>query len=92
MNKLYGKPFLLIKAICCLLLTPLFLLISSLVNTEDPFVYLLISTVPVMALYTVPYWVTLHCIRKYPVNKIGKYIALDALCVYLPTVAGILGY
>ncbi len=92
MQKLYSKPVLIIKSICCLLLTPIFLIISSLISTEDPFLYLLAATIPVMLLYALPYWLSVHNIRKYPVTGIGRYIGLDALTLYLPTVSGILIY
>ncbi len=84
MDKLYSKSALIIKIVFCALLSQLYLLISSLLSVEDNFLFILLVTVPIFCLYTVPFWVSLIYIKRFRVNKILKYITLDALCCLLP--------
>lgn len=92
MDKLYSKQSLIIKAVCCFLLAPLYALLSSLIIVENSFIYILASVVPICSLFTVPFWLSLMFIKKYRVAKIVVFIAYDfAVCV-LPAMFGVLFY
>ncbi|MBE6691778.1 MAG: hypothetical protein E7586_00395 [Ruminococcaceae bacterium] len=88
MDKLYSKAALITKAVFCVCLSPLYMLLSALLTIEDGFLYLVFSIVPVVCLYTIPFWITLIFIKKYPVVKIGKYALFDCLCCFAPAVLG----
>ncbi len=89
MDKYYSKAALTVKAVFCVCLSLLYMLLSALLNIEDGFLYLIASIFPVVCLYTVPYWVSLTYIKKYPVIKIGKYALLDALSCFVPAALSI---
>ncbi len=72
------------------MLAPLYILLSYAINTEDGFLDIILSVIPIGCLYTVPFWISLGYIKKYRVEKPGKYIALDALVCLLPAIFGIL--
>ena len=90
MDKLYSKPLLVIKAIYCICLCPLNVLISSYITVEDAFIYLMLCAVPVGCLFTVPFWFSAVYLKKYIVTKIGKYVLLDALSCVVPAIFGVL--
>ncbi len=90
MDKYYSKSFITAKAVGCLLLSPLFLLISSVLSIENVFVTIVLSVVPVGCLFTLPFWLTLNFIRKFRTSKIGKYILLDAVSCLIPAIFGVL--
>ncbi len=91
MERLYSKRALIIKAVFCILLSPLYVIISSLINIENVFIYVIISAIPTACLYTIPFWLSLHYIIEYRIaGKIGKYILLDLGVCFAPAVLGIL--
>lgn len=90
MDKLYSKQALMVKAVFCVMLAPLYTLIAQLVSVEDGFLYIFLSTVPVGCLFTIPFWFSLLYLKKYRVNRIGKYILLDFFICVLPAIFGIL--
>ena len=89
MDKFYSKAALITKAVFCVCLSPLYIFISALLTIEDGFLYLICSINPVVCLYTVPFWISLRHIKKYPVFKIGKYAFLDLACCLTPAILGI---
>lgn len=90
MDKLYSKQILIIKAVFCFLLSPLYSIFSYLLNVENAFLYVVFSLMPIACIYTVPFWVSLSYIKKHRVYKIGKYIVYDLVSVTLPSFMGIL--
>lgn len=92
MDKLYSKQILILKAVCCLLLAPLYALLSRLLTIEDGFVYILVSIVPVMCVYCLPFWLSLSYIKKYRVSTIGIYVLWDAVVCLIPAFLGTLFY
>ncbi len=89
MDKLYSKPILVIKAVFNVLLSPLYMILSSLLTLEDGFLYVLFSCVPIGCLFTIPFWFSLNHIRAYRVNRIGKYIRYDAVSCLFPATLGV---
>ena len=89
MDKFYSKAALITKAVLCVCLSPLYMLISALLTIQDGFLYLVCSIVPVVCLYTVPYWISLVYIKKYPVAKIGKYAIFDLIFCLIPAILSI---
>ncbi len=89
MDKYYSKAALIIKAVFCVCLSLLYMLLSALLNIEDGFLYLICSIFPVVCLYTIPFWISLAYIKKFPVLKVGKYVILDSLCCFLPAILSI---
>ena len=90
MDKLYSKKVLVIKAVFCLLLAPLYTLISRILYFEDAFLHILISIVSTGCLFTIPFWFSLLFIKKHRVSKVGKYIVYDFIVCFAPSVLGIL--
>lgn len=89
-EKVYSKSAIIIKVIFSLMLAPMYLLCSSFMNIEDGFLYIILSVVPIACLYTLPFWVSLVHIKKYPSQSIGKYILIDSISCLIPAVSGIL--
>lgn len=90
MNKLYSKSFLIVKAVFCVGLSPLYMIISSLLTVEDNFLYIIISAVPIGCLYTIPFWLSISYMRKFRVSGIAKYILYDAVYCLAPATLGVL--
>ncbi len=90
MSNLYTKSSLLIKAVSCVLLGPLMMLLASLVDAVDPFVHILLASIPVGCLYTIPFWLTLKQFKTYRCSSIKSFALWDALSCLLPAVIGIL--
>lgn len=90
MDKLYSKQSLILKAVICILLSPLYILLSSLLTIENGFLYIIISALPIGCIYTVPFWLSLINIRKYRMNRIGQYIVYDMVSCLFPGIIGIL--
>ena len=90
MDKLYSKKALIIKAVCCVLLGPLFVLINAVTEIEHMLLNLAVPVLVISCLYTVPFWLTLTHIKKYRVDGIKAAIKLDALCCLLPAFAGVI--
>jgi hypothetical protein len=90
MDKLYSKISLVIKAVFCFILAPLYALLSSLITVEDNFLFILLAIIPVASLYTVPFWFSLERFKRFRVKLIGKYILFDTITCLLPAVFGIL--
>ena len=84
MDKLYSKRVIIYKAVLCALLAPLYALLSYSIPSDNFFLYLAVTTVPIGCIYTLPFWTTLNWIRKYRVEKIGKYMLLDFLLCLIP--------
>ena len=89
-EKVYSKSAIIIKVIFSLMLAPMYVLFSSFMNIEDGFLYIILSVVPIACLYTLPYWVSLVYIKKYPSPSIGKYILFDFVSCLIPAFFGIL--
>ena len=85
MDKLYSKQILIIKAVFCFLLSPLYSIFSYLIEVENAFLYVVLSLMPIACVYTIPFWVTLTFIKKYRVSKISKYAIIDLLSVTVPS-------
>ena len=77
---------------CSLLLAPLYALISNLITIEDGFLYILVSIIPIMCLYCIPFWISLLYLKKYRVTGIGSYILWDATVCFAPAAFGTLFY
>ncbi len=92
MDKLYSKQILILKAVSSILLAPIYALLSHLLTIEDGFVYILVSVVPIMCLYCIPFWLSLVQIIKFRVSHIGIYILWDATVCFVPAVLGTLFY
>ena len=90
MDKLYSKQILIIKAVFCFLLSPLYSIFSYLIEVENAFLYVVLSLMPIACVYTIPFWVTLTFIKKYRVSKISKYAIIDLLSVTVPSFLGVL--
>ena len=90
MDKLYSKQILIIKAVFCFLLSPLYSIFSYLIEVENAFLYVVLSLMPIACVYTIPFWVTLTFIKKYRVSKISKYAIIDLLSVMVPSFMGVL--
>lgn len=90
MDKYYSKNSKIYKAVFSLMLAPLYMLLSYAINTDDGFLDIILSVIPIGCLYTVPFWISLAYIKKYRVERLGKYIALDALITLMPAIFGIL--
>ena len=90
MDKLYSKQILIIKAVFCFLLSPLYSIFSYLIEVENAFLYVVLSLMPIACVYTIPFWVTLTFIKKYRVSKISKYAIIDLLSVTVPSFMGVL--
>ena len=90
MDKLYSKQILIIKAVFCFLLSPLYSIFSYLIEIENAFLYVVLSLMPIACVYTIPFWVTLTFIKKYRVSKISKYAIIDLLSVTVPSFMGVL--
>lgn len=90
MDKLYSKQILIIKAVFCFLLSPLYSIFSYLIEVENAFLYVVLSLMPIACVYTIPFWVTLTFIKKYRVSKISKYAIIDLLSVTIPSFMGVL--
>jgi len=86
MDKLYSIKVLVLKAVFCFLLAPLYALISLLFTVEDGFMYILLSIIPTGCLFTIPFWFSLVKIKKYRVSKIGKYIVYDSITCLIPAI------
>ncbi len=89
-EKIYSKSAIIIKVIFSLMLAPMYVLFSSLMNIEDGFMYIILSVVPIACLYTLPYWVSLVYIKKYQSKAIGTYVFFDSVSCLLPAFSGIL--
>ena len=89
-EKVYSKSAIIIKVIFSLMLAPMYVLFSSFMNIEDGFLHIILSVVPIACLYTLPYWVSLVYIKKYPSPSIGKYILFDSVSCLIPAFFGIL--
>ena len=90
MDRLYSKQILIIKAVFCFLLSPLYSIFSSLIYTDNVFLYTVLSFMPIACIFTVPFWITLNYIKKYRVFKISKYVILDFVSVIAPSFMGVL--
>lgn len=90
MDKLYSKRANFLKAFICLLLSPLYILISSIIKIDDVFLYAFFSAIPIGCLYTIPFWLSVMHLKKYRVKKIGKYILNDFAFCFSPAMLGIL--
>jgi hypothetical protein len=90
MDKLYSKQILIIKAVFCFLLSPLYSIFSYLIEVENAFLYVVLSLMPIACVYTIPFWVTLTFIKKYRVSKISKYAKIDLLSVTVQSFMGVL--
>lgn len=90
MDKLYSKHSLIIKAVLCFLLSPLYSIFSYLIDIENGFLYIVFSILPVACLYTIPFWMSLSFIKKHRVEKIGQYVIKDFVSVLTPSFLGVL--
>ena len=90
MDKLYSKQILIIKAVFCFLLSPLYSIFSYLINVDNAFIYVVLSLMPFACIYTVPFWVSLTYIKNHRVLKIGKYALWDLFSVTIPSFLGVL--
>ncbi len=82
MDRIYSKKALALKAVYCFLLPPVYLLLSSLITAEEPVLYVFLTFFPVGCAYTVPFWVTLSHIKKFPVKSIKAPVLYDlAFCL-----------
>ncbi len=84
MDRLYSKSALIIKAAFCVILAPLYMLLSNLLYIEDGFLFILVTVIPIGCLFTLPFWLTAFHLLKYRVKKIGRFILLDAAVCLAP--------
>lgn len=94
MDKLYSKRALLIKGTYCFFLPLLHILVTS-GELSQSLLWLFVSSVLLGCLYTVPFWLSLSCLRKSSgtrKTRVGRYIAWDAGCCLLPAVVSSLLY
>ncbi len=90
MDKLYSKHSLIIKAVFCFLLSPLYSVFSYLINIENGFLYIVFSILPIACIFTVPFWLSLVYIKKHRVVMKRKYIVYDTVSVIIPSFFGVL--
>ncbi len=90
MDRLYSKNALIIKAATCVMLSPLCILVSSLIDIQNPFVYIMVTLVPIGCLYTIPFWMSVSYLSKYRIKSIKKYILLDILSCFVSATLGVL--
>ena len=90
MHNLYSKNVLIFKAVFCVMLAPLYLLISSLIKIEDPFLYIILSILPIGCLYTIPFWFTILNFKRHRMDGVKKYIMFDLFCCLIPAFLGML--
>lgn len=90
MDKLYSRSSLVIKAVYCILLSPLLTLLSQVISYESVFVYVIATILPIACLYTVPFWLSLAHIKKYRVSGIRKFVLYDSAFCIAPGILGIL--
>lgn len=90
MDAYYTAKANIIKALECFMLPIVFQLLSGLFDFENIYVSLLASLVPIGCLYTVPFRFSLRAVRTTRVERIGKYIALDALYCLVPVVMSLI--
>ena len=86
MDKLYSKNALIIKAVSCFMLSPLYALIESL----SIFYVLTHLIILVGSLYTIPFWLSASYLKKYRVRSIGRYVWLDFVACYFSAFLGAL--
>ena len=90
MDKIYSKQILIIKAVFCFLLSPLYSIFSYLINVDNVYIYVILSLMPIACIYTIPFWISLSYIKKYRVCKVRRYAYMDFVSVTLPSFAGVL--
>ncbi len=90
MDKLYSKQILIIKAVFCFLLSPLYSIFSYFINIENAFLFVVLSLMPIACIYTIPFWISLNYIKKHRVCKIRKYAIMDFASVTIPSFMGVL--
>ena len=91
-ERLYGRRALLVKGVYCFFL-PLLHMLSTSGALSESLPWLLISTVLLGCLYTVPFWCTVYAIRKAEKRlHLLRCIGLDAGTCLLPAVASALVY
>ena len=90
MDKLYSKRILIIKAVFCFLLSPLYSIFSYLINVNNVFLYVVLSLMPIACIFTIPFWLSFSYIKKHRVFKIGKYALYDLFSVTVPSFLGVL--
>lgn len=90
MDKLYSKQILIIKAVFCFLLSPLYSIFSYFINIENAFLFVVLSLMPIACIYTIPFWISLNYIKKHRVCKIRKYAIMDFVSVTIPSFMGVL--
>ena len=88
--KLYSKRSLVIKAIFCLMLAPIYMLASSLVNIDDAFIFTVVGIVPIGCLYTIPFWFTAVYLKKYRCDSLKKILLYDFISCVCPAFFGML--
>jgi len=72
------------------LLSPLYMLTSSLLDIQNAYIYVMVSIVPIGCLYTIPFWMSAAYLKKYRVSSIKKYILLDFLSCFITAFLGVL--
>ena len=92
MERLYGRRALLLKGVYCFFLPLLHVLVTS-GPLSDFLPWLLVSTVLLGCLYTVPFWCTASAIRKAEKSpRLLRCIGLDAGTCLLPAFIAALLY
>ncbi len=72
------------------MLSPLCILVSSMLDIQNPFMYVMTSLVPIGCLYTIPFWMSVSYFKKYRISSIKKYILMDLISCYLAATVGVL--
>ena len=92
LEKLYGRRALLLKGTYCFFL-PLLHMLATSGSLSASLPWLLVSTVLLGCLYTVPFWCTAYAIRKAETKpRLLRCIGPDAGACLLPAVASALVY
>ncbi|MBQ3002445.1 MAG: hypothetical protein IJD82_01810 [Clostridia bacterium] len=89
MDKYYSKKALILKAVYCFCL-PLFHQLVTAHNVS--LLWGFGSFVLIGCMYTVPMWISLIYMHRYPTYRIGRYVLFDLLFCFTPAVLGSIVY
>ena len=91
MDELYSNRALAIKIAFCISLPFVHIVVSS-GFPADSFLALLCSNMLIGCLFTIPLWMSLVRINRYGTDQVLRYVLLDFLCCYVPTIGSSLVY
>lgn len=92
MNKLYSNKALIIKAFYSALIPLIYPISAAVIDIKHPFVYIILSAIPIACLYSIQFILNLSIMRKQSSKniKMGKYLLLDIGVSLSPSIVSIL--